>query len=71
MESQMAKGIRELRAQGTTIVRRIQDGKTWWEINEKTLASREEVRDLACGVYSPSELIERHTKRRAEEVAAE
>ncbi len=71
MESQIDKGIRKLREQGTTIVRRIQDGKTWWEINGKTLASRKEVRDLANGVYSPSELIERHTKRRAEELSTE
>jgi hypothetical protein len=71
MESQMSKGIRILREQGHLIERRIQDGKTWWVINQQTLATREEFQHLADGIYSPSELIELYTKRRAQEEAAE
>jgi hypothetical protein len=68
MESKMIEGIRRWTDQGHTIVRRIHDGKTCWEIDQQTLASHEEVQNLANGIDSPSELIERHAKCRNEEM---
>lgn len=64
------KGVRMLEEQGHLVEERIQFDKMWWEIDQRMLATPEEIRHLADGVYSLSELEELYIKRRADEQAA-
>ena len=56
-----------MRAQGHTVSAQNRDGKFWFEIDNRMLASREEMENLADGVYSLSELEKLCIRRRAEE----
>lgn len=63
----VSTGIELLREQGHEVRGRVQFDKMWWEIDRRMLASPEEIRHLADGVYSLSELEELYRMRRAEE----
>jgi len=66
----LSKGVRILEEQGHLVEGRIQFDKMWWEIDQRMLATPEEIEHLADGVYSLSELEELYIKRRADEQAA-
>ena len=56
-----------LNGQGHTVRPFIRRGTLWFEINGNMLATRQEMLELADGVYSLEELRELFLRRRAEE----
>jgi len=66
-DAKVSKGVQLLREQGHRVESRIQHGNQWWEIDERMLATPEEISQIADGVYSLTELEELFVKRREEE----
>jgi hypothetical protein len=67
LEDKPSKGVSILRRQGHTVEARFQFGKTWWEIDRRMLATREEVKHIADGIYSLPELEELYLRRHRDE----
>jgi hypothetical protein len=73
MESRLSKGLQMLRDQGHKVegVMLTQVGTLCWRIDDRPVATSEEIICFGEGVYSLSELEELWTKRRAEEDGGE
>jgi len=69
-EDKVLRGVRILRQQGHRVESRIQHGKLWWEVDQRMLATPEEIGHIGAGVYSLAELEELFIKRREEETGA-
>ena len=67
-DEKVEAAIRMLRAKGHVVEPREHGGKDefWYEIDRRMLASREEMQNLADGVYSLAELEELYRRRRGE-----
>ena len=59
--------IKMLNGQGHTVRPYIRQGRLWFEINGNLLATRQEMLELADGVYSLEELLELSALRRTEQ----
>jgi hypothetical protein len=62
------EGIQILRAQGHKVKPYGLNEKYWWEIDDRALATPEEIGEIADGVYSHDELIDLFIQRRKEEL---
>ena len=67
MEEDLNAAIKMLNGQGHTVRPYIREGILWFEINGNMLATRQEMLELADGVYSLEELLELSALRRAEQ----
>ena len=67
MEADLRAAIKVLHGQGHTVRPYIRYGTLWFEIDGNMLAIRQEMLELADGVYSLQELAELFARRRAEE----
>jgi hypothetical protein len=67
MEADLHAAIKILQEQNHTVRPYIRYGTPWFEIDGYMLASRQEMLELADGVYSLQELAELFARRRAEE----
>jgi hypothetical protein len=67
MEADLRAAIKMLQGEGHTVRPYIRYGTLWFEIDGGMLATRQEMGELADGVYSLQELAELFARRRAEE----
>jgi len=67
MEADLHAAIKMLEGQSHTVRPYIRYGTLWFEIDGTMLATRQEMLELANGVYSMQELAELFGRRRAEE----
>jgi hypothetical protein len=67
MEADLRAAIKMLQGEGHTVRPYIRYGTLWFEIDGGMLATRQEMGELADGVYSLKELAELFARRRAEE----
>ena len=67
VEEDRNAAVKMLTGQGHTVRKHIRYGVLWFEIDGKMVATRQEMLELADGVYSLSELSELFERRRAEE----
>jgi hypothetical protein len=67
MEADLRAAIKMLHRQGHAVRPYIRYGTLWFEIDGNMLATRQEMLELAEGVYSLQELAELFARRRAEE----
>jgi hypothetical protein len=67
MKSKIDAAIEALRSQGHTVRPYNREGKFWYEIDGRMLASHQEMEDLADRVYSLLELEDLFVRRRKEE----
>ena len=67
MEADLNAATKMLQGQGHTVRPYIRYGTLWFEIDGNMLASRQEMLELADGVYSLQELAEIFARRHAEE----
>ena len=67
MEADLRAAIKMLQGQGHTVRPYSRYGILWFEIDGNMLATRQEMGELADGVYSFQELAELFVRRRAEE----
>jgi hypothetical protein len=67
MDSQIEKAIALLKGQGHRVEPYNREGTFWFEIDRRLLASAQEMRDIADGVYSIEELEGLFQKRKDEE----
>jgi hypothetical protein len=67
MEEDLKEAIKMLNGQGHTVRPYLRQGTLWFEIDGDMLATRQEMLELADGVYSLNELRELFTRRSAEE----
>jgi hypothetical protein len=67
MEADLRAAINMLQGQGHAVRPYIRYGTLWFEIDGNMLATRQEMGELAEGVYSLQELAELFARRRAEE----
>jgi hypothetical protein len=62
-KDKVAKGVRVLQKRGHQVEQYIVDGKVWWQIDGRILATPEEIRQLADGAYSLRKLEKLHTEK--------
>ena len=67
MEADLNAATKILQGQGHTVRPYIRYGTLWFEIDGNMLATRQEMLELADGVYSLQELAELFARRRVEE----
>jgi hypothetical protein len=67
MEEDVNAAVKMLTGQGHVVRPYLRQGKLWFEIDGNMLATRQEMLELADGVYSLNELRELFTRRSAEE----
>lgn len=67
MEEDLNAAVKMLNGQGHTVRPYLRYGTLWFEIDGNMLATRQEMQELAEGVYSLDELRELFTRRRGEE----
>ncbi len=67
MEEDFNAAVRTIHAQGHAVRPYIRHGVLWFEIDGNILATRQELLELADGVYSLLELRELCVRRRTEE----
>lgn len=67
MEADLHAAIKMLQGQCHTVRPYIRYGTLWFEIDSNMLATRQEMLELAEGVYALQELAELFARRRAEE----
>jgi hypothetical protein len=67
MEADLRAAITMLQGQGHTVRPYIRYGNLWFEIDGNMVATRQEMLELADGVYSLQELVELFARRHAEE----
>jgi len=67
MKSKIDAAIEALKTQGHTVRPYNREGKFWFEIDGRMLASHQELEDLADRVYSLLELEDVFVRRRNEE----
>ena len=63
----MNAAVKMLQIQGHAVRPHIRNGVLWFEIDGNVLATRQELLELADGVYSFTELLELFLLRRTEE----
>lgn len=63
MEADLHAAVKMLQGQGHTVRPYIRYGTLWFEINGNMLATRQEMLELADGVYSLQELAELFARR--------
>ncbi len=66
MEADLSAAVKMLQGQGHTVRPYIRYGALWFEIDGNMLATRQELLELADGVYSLQELVELFARRHAE-----
>ena len=66
MEADLRAAIKMLQGEGHTVRPYIRYGTLWFEIDGGMLATRQEMGELADGVYSLQELAELFARRHAE-----
>ena len=62
-KNKLSKGVRKLQKQVHRVEHYILRGKIWWQIDSRLLATPEEIRHLADGVYSLRELEKLHSAK--------
>lgn len=62
-KDRISKGVRMLQKQGHRVEQYTLRGKSWWQIDYRMLATPEEIKDLAEGVYSLRKLEELHAEK--------
>jgi len=67
MEEDLNAAVRMLHSQGHTVRPYIRYGVLWFEIDGNSLATRQELLELADGVYSFTEFLELLAQRPTEE----
>ena len=67
MEADLNAATKMLQGQGHTVRPYIRYGALWFELDGNMLATRQEMLELADGVYSLQELAEIFARRHAEE----
>jgi hypothetical protein len=67
MEADLRAAVKMLQGQGHTVRPYIRYGNLWFEIDGNMVATRQEMLELADGVYSLQELTELFARRHAEE----
>jgi hypothetical protein len=67
MEEDVNAAVKMLHTQGHAVRPYIRYGVLWFEIDGNVLATRQELLELADGVYSYTELLELLAQRRTEE----
>jgi hypothetical protein len=67
MEEDFDAAIKRLNGQGHAVRPYIRQGRLWFEINGNLLATRQEMLELAEGVYSLEELLELSALRRSQQ----
>ena len=67
MEAELHVAIKMLQGLGHTVRPYLRYGTLWFEIDSNMLATRQEMLELADGVYSLQELAELFARRHAEE----
>ena len=67
MEADLNAAIKMLQGQGHAVRPYMRYGTLWFEIDGNKLATRQEMLELADGVYSLQELAELFARRHAEE----
>jgi hypothetical protein len=67
MEDDVNSAVRMLHTQGHAVRPFVRYGILWFEIDGNVLATRQELLELADGVYSFTELLELLARRRTEE----
>ena len=55
-KTKISKGVQMLQKQGHRVEQYILHGKIWWQIDSRILATPDEIKKLADGVYSLREL---------------
>lgn len=70
MEANLHAAIKMLQGQGHTVRPYIRYGTLWFEINGSMSATRQEMLELADGVYSLQELAELFARRHAQETSS-
>ena len=69
MKEKIDAAVQMLKKQGHSVDAQVRDGKEWFQIDGRMLASSEEMRNLGDGVYSLAELEELFIRRRVEETS--
>jgi hypothetical protein len=67
MEEDVNAAVRMLKTQGHAVRPYVRYGVLWFQIDGDVLATRQELLELADGVYSFAELLELLARRRTEE----
>jgi len=67
MKQKVDAAIEALKTQGHTVIPYNREGKFWFEIDGRMLASNQEMEELADRMYSPTELEDLFVRRRNEE----
>ena len=67
MEEDLNAAVKMLHTQGHAVRPYVRYGVLWFEIDGNVLATRQELLELADGVYSFAELLELLAQRRTEE----
>ena len=62
-KDRISKGVRMLQKQGHRVEEFTLHGKSWWQIDSRLLATPEEIKDLADGVYSLRKLEKLHAEK--------
>ena len=67
MEEDLNAAVKMLHTQGHAVRPYVRSGVLWFEIDGNVLATRQELLELADGVYSFTELLDLLAQRRTEE----
>ena len=62
-KDKLSKGVRMLQKQGHRVEEYTLRGESWWQIDNRLLATSEEIKDLADGVYSLGKLEKLHAEK--------
>jgi hypothetical protein len=62
-KDKISKGVRMLQKQGHQVEQYTLRGKSWWQIDSRILATPEEIKQLADGVYSLRQLKKLHAEK--------
>lgn len=62
-KDRISECVRVLREQGHRVEEFTLRGKSWWQIDSRLLATPEEIKDLADGVYSLGKLEKLHAEK--------
>ena len=62
-KDRVSKGVRMLQKQGHRVEEYTLHGKSWWQIDDRLLATTVEIRYLADGVYSLGKLERLHAEK--------
>lgn len=62
-KDRISKGVRMLQKQGHRVEEYTLRGKSWWQIDNRLLATPEEIKDIADGLYSLRKLEKVHAEK--------